>query len=40
MGACSYLRITSYQDAEKARQQKKTVILFVWLIWFVWFFVE
>jgi len=40
MGAHSYLRFTSYQDAEKVRQRKKTVIWFVWLIWFVWFFVE
>jgi len=40
MGACSYLPITSYQDAEKVRQQKKTVIWFVWSNWFVWFIVE
>ena len=25
-----------YQDAEKVRQQKKTVILFIWLVLFVW----
>jgi hypothetical protein len=25
----------AWQDAEKVRQQKKTV---VWFIWFVWFF--
>jgi len=37
MCACSYLRITSYQDAEKVRQQKKTVI---WFVGFVGFLVE
>jgi len=27
---------TLYQDAEKGRQQKKTVIWFIWFVSFVW----